>query len=351
MLTSFERMHYVLYTNLIERAFTVSVAILLLVSGFGLIAVVLVVLVGSILNVLLSFLITSRFIVRPARRPDRSRARRQLRTAVPYAMAGVMITSLYSVNAVLVMNLALWSGTDSLVAAHSTAVFNLGFNLVIALIAVPTILITALLPVISRLYKTSTDLTRLTQQKVMKYMFALGLPITIGGIILSDKIIQFVYADTFWDSAAVFRLMLPVIAITYFGTGIGSVLASANRIRLNTIAATLGALVNAALCFVLIPFFGAMGAAVAFTVAYLCITSTGLYFLSRYVFKVSLGDILLKPLVAAAGMGLVLLFLPGLSLIPSLIVGTAVYFALFFAIGALDKQDKEILVKILKKEA
>ncbi len=351
MLTSFERMHYVLYTNLIERMFTVSVAIGLLLLGYGLIAVVLVVLVGSILNVGLSLLITSRYIVRPARRPDRHEARGQLHTAIPYAMAGVMITSLYSVNAVLVMNLALWSGTDPLTAAHSTAVYNLGFNLVIALIAVPTILITALLPVISRLYKTSTDLTRLTQQKVMKYMFALGLPVTVGGMILSNKIIQFIYAPTFWDSAQVFQIMLPVIAITYFGTGIGSVLASANRIRFNTLAATLGALVNAALCFTLIPFFGAVGAAVSFTIAYLCITSAGLYYLSRHVFKVNLVDILLKPLVAAAGMGMVLLLIPSVSLIPSLIIGTVAYFLIFFGIGALDKQDKEILFKILKKEA
>jgi O-antigen/teichoic acid export membrane protein len=303
------------------------------------------------LNVGLSLFITSRYIVRPARRPDRQKARKQLRSAIPYATAGVMITSLYSVNAVLVMNLALWSGTDSLTAAHSTAIYNLGFNLVIALTAVPTILITALLPVISRLYKTSTDLTRLTQQKVMKYMFALGLPVTVGGMILGDRIIQFIYAPSFWDSAQVFRVMLPVIAITYFGTGIGSVLASANRIKFNTLAATLGALVNAGLCFALIPLFGAIGAAAAFTLAYLCITSAGLYYLSRYVFKVNLMDILLKPIIAAVGMGVVLLLIPSISLIPSVIIGTVAYFLIFFGIGALDKQDKEILIKILKKGA
>jgi O-antigen/teichoic acid export membrane protein len=351
MLTAFERMHYVLYTNLIERIFTVSLAIGLLVLGFGLIAIVLVVLAGSLLNVTLSLLITSRYIIRPARRPDRHKAREQLRTAIPYATTGIMITSLYSVNAVLVMNLALWSGTDPITAAHSTAIYNLAFNLVIALTAVPTILITALLPVISRLYKTSTDLTRLTQQKVMKYMFALGLPVTVGGMILGDRIIQLIYAPTFWDSAQVFKIMIPVIAVTYFGTGIGSVLASANRIRFNTLAATLGALVNAGLCFVLIPFFGAAGAAVAFTLSYLIITCVGLYLLSRYVFKVNLVDILLKPLIAASGMGLVLLLIPSVSLIPSVLIGTVAYFVIFFGIGALDKQDKEILVKILKKEA
>jgi O-antigen/teichoic acid export membrane protein len=351
MLTSFEKMHYVLYTNLTERVFTVSLAILMVMWGFGLLAVVLVVLLGSMLNVFLSLIITSKYVVKPARRPDRGQAHRQFRSAVPYATAGVMNATLYSVNAVLVMNLALWAGVIPLTAAHSTATYNLAFNLVIALTAVPTVLITALLPVLSRLYKTSTDLTRLTQQKVMKYMFALGLPVTVGGIILADKIIQFVYSSTFWDSALVFRILLPVIAITYFGTGIGSVLASANRIKFNTVSATIGASINVLLCLVLVPLFGAPGAAAAFTIASFTIMAVGLYFLSRYVFKVNLVDIIFKPVIAAAGMGTALLLLPMFTLIPSLIIGTVTYFAIFFVIGALDKQDKEILFKILKKEA
>jgi len=355
MMTAFERMHYVLYTNLVERVFTVSVAIALLTLGFGLEAIVLVVLTGSMLNVVLSWLTTSKYITKPARRPDLAQSKHQIRTGVPYALTGVLTTSLYSLNAVLVWNVIMWTGQGSYMAAHATALYNLSFNLVVALIAVPTILITALLPVISRMYKTSTEMTKLTQQKVMKYMFSLGLPMSIGGIILADGIIQFFYAPEFWESARVFQYLVPVIAISYFGTGIGSVLASAKLIRLNTMASGVGATVNLVLCLVLIPFLGAIGAALAFTISFLALTITGLHFLTKNVFKVDLLDILIKPSVAGLGMGLVLVVLPGLfpglGFIPWIIVGVVVYFALMLAVGALNKEDKEILVKILKKEA
>jgi len=351
MMTAFEKMHYVLYTSLVERCFTVAVAIGMLMLGYGLGTVVMVVLTGSVLYMALSFVVTSRYVVKPARRPSLKEAREQLRTGVPFALTGVMQTSMYSLNAVLIWNLIMWFNGSTELAAHDTAVYNLGFNLVVALIAVPTILISALMPVISRLYQTSTDLTRLTQQKVMKYMFTLGLPITVGGILLAEKIITLLYAPEFWDSSAVFRLLVPAIAINYFGTGIGSVLASADRIRLNTMASTTGAIVNAVLCLALIPFLGATGGAIAFSLACLGMTGSALYFMSKHVFKVDLADILARPILAAAGMGAVLILLPGLSLIPSLLIGAGAYFVLLYIVGALDKEDKEILVKILKKGA
>lgn len=46
MYTTFEKMHLVLYTSIVERSFTVTTAIVLIVLGFGLEAVVLVVLAG-----------------------------------------------------------------------------------------------------------------------------------------------------------------------------------------------------------------------------------------------------------------------------------------------------------------
>ncbi|MBI0584248.1 MAG: flippase [Methanomassiliicoccus sp.] len=349
ILTAFEKMHYVLYTNLIERIFTVAVAIVMLLLGFGLLVVALVVLIGSLLNILLGLLVTTRRIVRPARLPDFRQAHRQLRSAIPYAASGVLVTSLYSLNGVLVMNLTLWTGGGQVFAAHSTAIYILAFNLVVALIGVPTVLITVLLPVISRMYKTSSGMTQLTLQKVMKYMFALGLPVTVGGILLSDRLIQFIYAPDFWDSAQVFRLLLPVIAISFFGTGISSVLASADRIRLTTVASGVAAAVNAALCFLLIPIYGAPGAAVAFTAAYLCMVVVGVRFLSREVFKIDLFDILARPVVAVVGMSVALYLLPPMHYLPAMVIGAVVYLILLFALGGIDSQDRNLLKKIMEK--
>ena len=351
ILTAFEAMHYVLYTNLVERVFTVSTSIAVLALGFGLEVVVLVVLVGSVINVALSYLVTRRFVCVPAKKPDVKGALSQLKRATPYALAGVMQTSLYSLNAVLVWQIILRTGGTTLDASITTGYYNLAFNMVVVLVSVPTVLMTALLPVISRLYHSSTDLAKLTQQKTMKYMFALGLPITIGGVLLAPEIILLFYPAEFAPAAEVFRVLILSVAVSFFGVGIGSVLASASLIRLNTLAAGTGALVNVILCFALIPMFHEIGAAIAFTVAFFTVSVTALYFMTTRVFKVNLADILLKPIVAASGMALVLLVLPDLNLFLSIGIGAAVYFAILFAVRAIDKEDREILVKMLNKDA
>ena len=165
ILTAFESMHYVMYTNLVERLFTVSMAIVMLLLGFGLEVIVMVVLVGSILNVVLSYLVTTRYVCVPARRVDIRGAISQFKRATPYATAGLLQTSLYSLNAVLVWQIILRVGGTVQEASEATGYYNLAFNMVVVLVSVPTVLMNALLPVISRLYHTSTDLAKLTQQK------------------------------------------------------------------------------------------------------------------------------------------------------------------------------------------
>jgi O-antigen/teichoic acid export membrane protein len=183
----------------------------------------------------------------------------------------------------------------------------------------------------------------------MKYMFSLGLPLAVGGMILADKIIVLFYGTQYAPAGTVFRILIPAVAISFFDSGMGSVLASAHHVRLITIANGVGALVNLFLCIALIPFLHQDGAALAFTLAYLALVSTTFFFLSSRVFRINLVDIILKPLVAVIGMGLVLLLIPGANLFVSLGVGIVVYFGLLFLLRAIDKEDKEILKKMLKK--
>ena len=349
MLSAFEQMHYIMYTTLVGRCFTTSVAIVALFLGYRLEIIILIVLIGSILNVFLSWAVTSKYIVKPAKKPNLQQSATQLKTAIPYAASGVLNTSMYSLNAVIIWNVILWTGGSAVYAAHDTALYNLSFNVIVALITIPTVLMTALMPAISRLYRTSSDLTKLTQQKVMKYMFALGIPLAIGGIILAKDIISLIYSPEFIDSYQIFAVLAPVIAISYFGTGIGGVLASAGLINYNTLSAAIGAGVNAILCVVLVPFYGAIGAAAAFTIAYVAIVVSGERFMAHKVFSVDIRDIIVKPIIAAVVMGIVLLILPHTSLIVSLLVGAISYFSVFLILGGLNKDDREILKRVMKK--
>jgi O-antigen/teichoic acid export membrane protein len=319
------------------------------VLGFGLDVVAMVVLAGSLVQFVLGYLVCSRLVVRPARKPDIGQAGRQLRGAVPYAMMNVFITSLYSINAVLVQLIIVWNGGGHSAALTATGMYNLSFNMVTALIAIPNVLILSLLPVISRMYRNSVEMTQLMQQKVMKYMFALGLPLAVGGMILADKIILLFYGTQYAPAAVVFRILIPAVAISFFDSGMGSVLASAGHVRLITVANGVGALVNFCLCVAFIPLLNQDGAALAFTLAYLSLVITTFHFLRSRVFKIKLTDIVLKPLAAVTGMGLALLLIPGMNLFISLGVGIVVYFGLLFLLKTFNQEDREILKKILKK--
>ena len=71
--------------------------------------------------------------------------------------------------------------------------------------------------------------------------------------------------------------------------------------------------------------------------------------MAHKVFSVDIRDIIVKPIIAAVVMGIVLLILPHTSLIVSLLVGAISYFSVFLILGGLNKDDREILKRVMKK--
>jgi O-antigen/teichoic acid export membrane protein len=349
MFTAFERMYYVLMTSLVERAFTVTLSIILVLTGFGLDAVVLVVLVGSLLNVLLSYLVCTRLIVRPEKKVNLAIMKGELKDAVPYAVNMALINTMYALNGFLLLTIV-WGMQGLEAGTLANTEFYIAFNLVVSLIAVPTMFKTALLPVITRLYHSSQEMTRHAQQKIMKYMFSLSLPLTLGGFVLADKLIGLLFPN-YPQSATVLRVLLPVLAISYFGTVMGDVLASAKMMRLNTISSLAGAGVNVAFCLVLIPLYGASGAAFAFTMSVLTTNVITYYYLTRRIFRLDPLEVVLRPSLAGVGMMFILLLIPGADVFVSLAIGVASYFALLYLLGAIDHEDTEIFMKVLNKGA
>ncbi len=347
MFTAFERMYYVLMTSLVERAFTVSLSIALVLMGFGLDTVVLVVLTGSGLYVLLSYFVCGRLIVKPSRDVTFQMAKRELREAAPFAINVGLVSTFYALNGFLLLSI-IW-GMDGREAGElANTLFYIAFNLVAALINVPTVFKQALLPVIARLYDSSPEKTGLAQQKLMKYMYSMGLPLTIGGMILADRIIDLLYVDR-TGSIIVLQVLLPVLAISFFGTGQGSLLAAAKMMHLSTISSSVGAALNLTVCVIAIPFLGPVGAALAFTLATTITNAIQYYFVYTRVVKLSIISIIGRPTLAGLGMAVVLLLLPGLNVFLAVGVGFLTYVFLLFALRAIDEEDRSLVRQVFNK--
>lgn len=118
------------------------------------------------------------------------------------------------------------------------------------------------------------------------------VPAGIAMVAAADWCIPLLYGEAFAPSVAPFRVMvLAIVTATLFQlTGIAAV--ATGKLKMVTACAGIGLCVNAILMFILIPYFGALGAAMAAVAGHITSLTTHLIALKLW-FGVAVADVLL----------------------------------------------------------
>ncbi|MFH1848549.1 MAG: polysaccharide biosynthesis C-terminal domain-containing protein, partial [Candidatus Omnitrophota bacterium] len=95
------------------------------------------------------------------------------------------------------------------------------------------------------------------------------VPIIAGILLFADKFTLLVYGNDFAGSAAILRILTLYVACFSFSIYFSSLLDYQGLARKRAVALSFSTALNIALNFVLIPRYGAAGAAIATTVSYL----------------------------------------------------------------------------------
>ncbi|MFQ5790960.1 MAG: oligosaccharide flippase family protein, partial [Acidobacteriota bacterium] len=114
---AFERLEYGALVTIVERVITTAGVLVLLFLGFGLLEVSLVFLLGSIVSLGLLIVITRTRFVWLERRVDRATVTHIVRRTIPFALAAVVSTFLYTSGPVLLTILQDPSATGEFNAA------------------------------------------------------------------------------------------------------------------------------------------------------------------------------------------------------------------------------------------
>jgi O-antigen/teichoic acid export membrane protein len=211
-------------------------------------------------------------------------------------------------------------------------------------------------PLFARLYAEGRIEGFKTAYATITKFLVLGLvPACIGLILLSRNVLQLVYLQIGRDAVLTQFTIHEVVACTailaigLFGEAIISVALNVLLVHEDyraVITARLLALVSVVLLFVLVPQFGAVGAAIAAASAGLLSRSAALFFAIRRVGVVFPGAFFVRVGTASAVMGAAML--PFLTLpvtVPVTLlmfaVGVSVFYAAFRLLGGMDESDKE----------
>jgi O-antigen/teichoic acid export membrane protein len=251
-----ERLELVAGAVVLQRIATAAVGIAVLLGGGGLVAASAVFLGGSLVGLVAAHLLLRRHVVDPAWRTDRSRWLAVLRLGVPIGLAGILFTLVLKLDLLMLSFLRGGEQADAEVGSYGAALrvieatmfLSWGFG-------------TAVLPWFSRHGGGGAVSLARAFGLGLKALTAVLLPIAALFSVLAAPLVELLYGDGYEDAVVPLRLLGPVTALFAINTLAVTVLIARNRPSDFTRVLAVVVAVNIGLNAMLIPVYGADGAA------------------------------------------------------------------------------------------
>jgi O-antigen/teichoic acid export membrane protein len=183
-------------------------------------------------------------------------------------------------------------------------------------------------------------------QRAIDAVSILAFPTLVGGVILATPLMLFISGPQFAASGPLLALLVVAAFMVFYGALFGHLIVGIGKQKIMTWVYATDAAVSLSLYFLLIPRYGARGAAFVtiFSEAVIAVAATAIV-LSITKIKPRLA-VLGKAVAAAVVMGGVLYGLPTLHVIIRVITGAIVYGLLMLAFKAVPKEElKKIIAR------
>lgn len=337
---AFERMKYETFIALASNIVRVSVGLFVLFLGYGLLEVAIVFIFSAIVDFIISFLICEKRFVKYKLEFDVAFFKSTIKLALPLGTLSVFALIYNRIDTIM---LSVMKG-DAVVGWYNAA-----SNLTYGFKPIPHLFMSALLPVMSYYYISSKSSLKVAYNKAFKYLFMLGLPISLGTMLLSDKIIFFFYGPLFSDSIIALQILAWDILLIFLYACSAFLLVSIDKQKQMMLIAGCTALINIILNLILIPSYSYVGSAIATIIAegflfvsYFCLTF-------HYLDNISVYDVVLKPLIACVIMGVIVYLFHSMNLFVLIFLGIILYIGMILILKGIPREDIVTLKKLLKR--
>ncbi len=329
------------YSGLIifERLmFTVS-GFALLVSGFGLVAI----LTAFAVSQLVSLLTTAYFVRKKFTRFTIGLDMRIIKSIVKnsawFGAANFLRMVSQRIDVVLLSVIQGFAVTGWYAAA-SRITESLRF--------IPLVVVPAIFPALSRLNMQSRESAKLLFEKTFYYMLITAIPMAVGVTLTADRIIPFLYHHPeFYHSVLVLKLLVWAEALLFLHYIMGFLLNAINKQHLFTMATLAYTVMNVLLNLIMIPKYSYAGAATAALITQAMAALTLYYFCTKNGYGLNILKLSYKPAIAAAFMALALAWLKGAHLLIAAPIAALVYLAILILIRGVGKEEMQLVRKAI----
>jgi len=337
---AFEKMEYNAYIVIFSTILRSSLGLIILFLGYGLIELGLIFAFSAFAEFIISLILCRKKFVKIKFQVPFSFIKKTYRTALPLGMLTIFGIIYVRIDTVM---LSLMKG-DAVVGWYNAA-----YNLVLGFQFIPHLFMHALLPTMSFYSVSSRESLQKTYEKSFKYLFILGLPISVGIFMLADKFMLFFYGKDFINSIVALQILTLNIVLIFLCSCTGFLLISINKQNQMAIAAASLALLNVIMNSFLIPSYSYLGAGIATIATELFLLIIYLYLLKQNSFTCNIKKIFIPASVACCVMGIFLYYFSEIQLILQIFIAIILYIVLLIILKVFNKNDFLLFKQLIKK--
>jgi O-antigen/teichoic acid export membrane protein len=359
ILNAYELMHYDTLSTMVYRLTTLVITVMIILLKGSLWYLFLALVLATLVKMVFLFYVylkkiaplqptTSEIAIEPLYSNIQQTLIYLGKQAAPIAVA-FLITQAYMKTGVLFLR--------ALSSPEQIAIFYAPLRLLFQFQFIPFALSMALFPVFSRIAKPQQENVPIQNQqeelstlfiRAFKFSVILCIPVIVIFLLLAKPVILLIFGNKFSDAAPCLQILMISFPVTFLELLMNNFLISIKRQKLILICNTLCLITNLGLNMLLIPYYGALGASWATSIAYLVLFVAFFYFIRQYTGAKSLLTTFPKPLLAGVGMALILYFTYPINWIIFGFLSSIIYLLLIYILKGVTPREIQTIKSILR---
>jgi len=341
---AYEKLEYQSIASILNSILMLIGVLILINFNYGLIIVSVLYAMAAGLTLICYFIISYKIFnfAMPSLVLDWDFWKPTIKTAAQFGLIGVFVTLYIWIDSIM---LSFMQGNEAV------GLYNAAYRIVLILLFIPTVVNSAIFPVMSRVYVSSTNSLEIIVEKYFKFMVLIGIPLGVAITLLSSQIIILIFGNAFIQSVPILQILIWATVLSFGNAAFVQLFQSTNKQILLTKITFLGMIVNIALNYLLIPKFSYIAASFNTLITEFIILALVMIMAYRAGYIAKRKKLIIdsvKITISSLIMGLFIWEFKDLNLLILIIISSAIYLIIVWIMGGLDSEDIEIIKNIKK---
>jgi O-antigen/teichoic acid export membrane protein len=265
-----------------------------------------------------------------------------IKNSYPLCLVSIITLVFFRIDTVLLKTI---SGN------YTVGLYSAVYTLAAAFLIIPSIFFSVMFPVFSRLAVGNQSSFGKSLDKSLKYLTLLSMPIAVGGLLLSNKIIFIAYGSKYTNAGLILSVLFPFLVLSFVNSLMQHAIITTGGQKYMIIGVAIAALFNITLNLFLIPRYGALGASLTTVLSelFLAIMFGYLFYKLKLRFAAFTGW-LIKVIIATGIMGGVVYILRQYHILIPFSIGAIVYSIVLLTLRSFDEEDKTVFMSLIPQK-